>query len=53
VQQNNFNAPIPTQDAGMNSDVFATIERLADLRSKGVLTDEEFASKKSELLGRL
>lgn len=53
VQQSNFNAPMPAQDAGMSSDVFATIERLADLRSKGVLTDEEFASKKSELLDRL
>jgi hypothetical protein len=53
VQQSSFNAPMPAQDVGMSSDVFATIERLADLRSKGVLTDEEFASKKSELLGRL
>ena len=29
------------------------IERLAELRAKGVLTEEEFAAKKSELLGRL
>jgi hypothetical protein len=53
VQQNSFNALQPAPDFGANSDVFATIERLADLRSKGVLTDEEFASKKAELLGRL
>jgi hypothetical protein len=33
--------------------VFATLEKLADLRAKGVLSDEEFASKKAELLGRL
>lgn len=34
-------------------DVLATIERLAELRSRGVLTDEEFSAKKSELLARL
>jgi hypothetical protein len=34
-------------------EVFATIERLAELRAKGILSDEEFAAKKSELLGRL
>jgi Short C-terminal domain len=34
-------------------DIFATIERLAELRQKGVLTEEEFAGKKSELLSRL
>lgn len=38
-----------TQDA----DIFSAIERLADLRAKGVLTDEEFAKKKAELLSRL
>jgi len=26
---------------------------LAELRAKGVLTEEEFAAKKAELLGRL
>jgi hypothetical protein len=36
-----------------DQDVFATIERLADLRAKGILSDEEFASKKADLLGRL
>lgn len=35
------------------ADVFATIERLADLRAKGILSDEEFAAKKSELLNRI
>ena len=32
---------------------FALIERLADLRTKGILSDEEFAAKKTELLSRL
>jgi hypothetical protein len=34
-------------------DVLATIEKLADLRDKGILSDEEFAAKKAELLSRL
>jgi len=34
-------------------DIFATIERLAELRQKGILTEDEFAAKKTELLGRL
>jgi hypothetical protein len=38
---------------GNSNDVFATIERLADLRAKGILSDEEFATKKAELLSRL
>jgi hypothetical protein len=29
------------------------IERLAELRQKGILTEEEFAAKKTELLSRL
>jgi hypothetical protein len=34
-------------------DIFAMIDKLADLRSRGILTDDEFASKKAELLSRL
>lgn len=34
-------------------DVLALLDRLADLRSRGVLTDDEFAQKKAELLSRL
>ena len=34
-------------------DVFAMIERLAELRAKGVLSDDEFNTKKAELLARL
>jgi len=34
-------------------DIFGAIERLADLRAKGILSDDEFAEKKAELLGRL
>jgi hypothetical protein len=57
-------APQPAQTPAMaypsqlaspagQDDVFATIERLAELKAKGILSEEEFAAKKSELLGRL
>ncbi|MDM0114116.1 SHOCT domain-containing protein [Variovorax sp. J22R133] len=45
---NGNNAP-----TGNQQDIFATIERLADLRAKGILSDEEFANKKAELLSRV
>jgi hypothetical protein len=38
---------------GNEQDVFATIERLADLRAKGILSEDEFVAKKVELMGRL
>ncbi len=43
----------PPQSGTGSADVFATLEKLADLRAKGVLSDEEFAAKKNELLSRL
>ncbi|MBT28798.1 MAG: hypothetical protein CMO01_03975 [Thalassobius sp.] len=36
-----------------DGDIFKNIEKLADLKEKGILTQEEFDSKKSELLSRL
>jgi len=36
-----------------SDDVLAAIERLGDLKEKGILTEQEFAAKKAELLGRL
>jgi hypothetical protein len=53
AQQGTFNTPTASQGNAQYNDVFATIEKLADLRAKGVLSDDEFASKKAELLGRL
>src|SRR5271169_3001978 len=38
---------------GQEADIFAKIERLADLQKKGILSSEEFAAKKAELLSRL
>ena len=34
-------------------DVMATLEKLADLKAKGILTQEEFDAKKAELLKKL
>ncbi len=34
-------------------EILKTIERLAELRQKNILTEDEFAAKKAELLGRL
>ena len=48
--------PSPSSSASMGGnqqDVFATIEKLAGLKAKGILSDEEFQAKKAELLGRL
>ena len=40
--------------AGLRPDeVMATLEKLADLKAKGILTDDEFATKKAELLKKL
>ena len=43
-------APQPPQGT---VDIAAQIDKLADLHARGILTDEEFASKKSELLDRM
>jgi hypothetical protein len=43
-------APSPAASEG---DIFAAIERLGDLKAKGILTDDEFNAKKAELLARL
>ncbi|SAL28623.1 SHOCT domain-containing protein [Caballeronia humi] len=45
--------PASTQPDTREADVFATIEKLHQLHAKGILSDEEFAAKKAELLGRL
>jgi hypothetical protein len=40
-------------DNAQEMDLFAKIERLAELHKKGILSSEEFAAKKAELLSRL
>jgi len=47
-------APAPGAAAGVRPDeVMATIEKLADLKAKGILTQDEFDAKKAELLKKL
>ena len=43
----------PSSQAPGSEDIFRSIEQLASLHQKGVLTDAEFATKKAELLSRL
>ncbi len=46
----------PVSDASGNAgsgDIFASIEKLATLQSRGILTEQEYATKKAELLSRL
>jgi hypothetical protein len=40
-------------DSAQETDIFVKIERLAELHKKGILSAEEFAAKKAELLARL
>jgi Short C-terminal domain len=48
--QQAYVAPAPAP-AGGATDVTAELERLAALRSQGILTDAEFAAAKGKLLG--
>ena len=45
-------AAMPTASAG-GEDILATIEKLGALLQRGLLTEQEFAAKKAELLARL
>ena len=44
-------APAPATAAPSEGDTLAQLERLADLKSKGILTEEEFAAEKAKILG--
>ncbi|WP_437659730.1 SHOCT domain-containing protein [Sorangium sp. So ce1182] len=44
---------LPRSSSAQESDIFAAIERLADLRQKGIISEQEFAAKKTDLLSRL
>lgn len=47
-------APATAAVAGLKPDeIMATLEKLADLKTKGILTAEEFDAKKAELLKKL
>ena len=46
-------SPVPDAVATQTMDIFATLERLAELKQKGILSEEEFTAKKAELLRRI
>ncbi|WP_431256629.1 SPFH domain-containing protein [Roseateles chitinivorans] len=47
-------APVQPQPVSASADeVLLLLEKLGDLKAKGILTDEEFAAKKAELLKKL
>jgi hypothetical protein len=45
--------PAPHAETAQEADIFTKIERLADLRRKDILSEQEFSAKKAELLSRL
>ena len=46
-------APRPQQSKPSADEVFSQLERLGEMKDKGWVSEEEFAAKKAELLGRL
>ncbi len=42
---------VPTAPVGGGEDQLAQLERLAQLKAQGILTDEEFAAQKAKILG--
>jgi len=51
--RNASHAIIDAEPADAEPDLAGQIEKLADLNANGMLTDDEFASKKAELLARI
>jgi membrane protease subunit (stomatin/prohibitin family) len=49
-QQQYAQAPPPAPAAPSESDTIAQLEKLGELKEKGILTDEEFAAQKAKLL---
>ncbi|MEY3807161.1 MAG: hypothetical protein RI893_137 [Pseudomonadota bacterium] len=44
---------VPTQVTEQKADIFIAIEKLANLKDKGILSETEYSAKKAELLARL
>jgi hypothetical protein len=45
--------PVDMHVTNQEADIFGAIEKLANLKDKGILTDAEYRAKKAELLARL
>lgn len=44
-------APVAAAPAGLSEDAMAQLQKLAELRASGILTEEEFATQKARILG--
>jgi len=54
VMAQQLNQGLRSAEAGVKPDeVMATLEKLGELKAKGILTEDEFAAKKAELLKKL
>ena len=53
IQHNFTPASNSMSSSSGDTDIFASIEKLAALQSRGILSEQEYASKKAELLSRL
>jgi membrane protease subunit (stomatin/prohibitin family) len=51
AQQQQYAAPPAAPAAPSEDDAIAQIEKLGELKAKGLLTEEEFAAQKAKLLG--
>lgn len=45
-------APAPAPAASSEDDMIAQLEKLGDLKERGILTEQEFAAEKAKLLSR-
>jgi hypothetical protein len=44
-------APAPDAPAALSDDVYEQLKKLGELREAGILTDDEFQAKKTQILG--
>jgi hypothetical protein len=51
AQQQQYAAPAPAPAAAPADDTVAQLTQLAQLKDQGILTEEEFAAKKAQILG--
>jgi hypothetical protein len=51
VPQQQYAAPAPAPAAPSETDTLAQLERLGQLKAQGILTEEEFAQQKAQILG--
>ncbi len=43
--------PAPAPEAALSDDVYDQLKKLGELREAGILTDDEFQAKKTQILG--